>query len=197
MKKLMQEVYQYTTDITESFPLVSIDQEGGMVVRLFKDVTFPASPLTTSATQIPDAPYKTGLIIGKDMMKLGINLNLAPCLEINEDLANPLVNVRGYGATKETVLKNALAFVKGIRESKALSCIKHFPGAGSSTKDSHLELPIIEDEKEQLLNYNMYPFINLLESDALMTSHCLYKSFDTIPSTLSKVLLTYFFTFFF
>lgn len=190
MKKLMQEVYQYTTDITESFPLVSIDQEGGMVVRLFKDVTFPASPLTTSATQIPDAPYKTGQIIGKDMMKLGINLNLAPCLEINEDLANPLVNVRGYGATKEIVLKNALAFVKGIRESKALSCIKHFPGAGSSTKDSHLELPIIEDEKEQLLNYNMYPFINLLESDALMTSHCLYKSFDTIPSTLSKVLLT-------
>ena len=190
MKKLMQEVYQYTTDITESFPLVSIDQEGGMVVRLFKDVTFPASPLTTSATQIPDAPYKTGQIIGKDMMKLGINLNLAPCLEINEDLANPLVNVRGYGATKETVLKNALAFVKGIRESKALSCIKHFPGAGSSTKDSHLELPIIEDEKEQLLNYNMYPFLNLLESDALMTSHCLYKSFDTIPSTLSKVLLT-------
>ena len=190
MKKLMQEVYKYTTDITESFPLVSIDQEGGMVVRLFKDVTFPASPLTTSATQILDAPYKTGLIIGKDMMKLGINLNLAPCLEINEDLANPLVNVRGYGATKEIVLKNALAFVKGIRESKALSCIKHFPGAGSSTKDSHLELPIIEDEKEQLLNYNMYPFINLLESDALMTSHCLYKSFDTIPSTLSKVLLT-------
>ena len=190
MKQLMEELYTYTDNITGSFPLVSIDQEGGMVVRLFKDVTFPASPLTTSATQISSAPYKTGKIIGSDMMKMGININLAPCLEINEDLANPLVNVRGYGATKEIVLNGAKEFVKGVRESFALSCIKHFPGAGSSTKDSHLELPIIEDEKEQLLNYNMYPFTKLLESDALMTSHCVYKSFDDIPSTLSKVLLT-------
>ena len=190
MKDFMKDLYKYTDDITGSFPLVSIDQEGGMVVRLFKDVTFPASPLTTSATSVIDAPYKTGYIIGKDMLSLGINLNLAPCLEINEDLLNPLVNVRGYGKTKEFVLKQAKSFVKGIQESGALSCIKHFPGAGSSTKDSHLELPIIDDSKEDLLNYNMYPFINLIESDALMTSHCLYKSFDELPSTLSHVLLT-------
>ena len=190
MKSFMKEIYDYTTSITGSFPLVSIDQEGGMVVRLFKDVTFPASPLTTSASSIIDAPYLTGKIIGKDMLSLGMNLNLAPCLEINEGLSNPLINVRGYGGTKEIVLENASLFVKGIQDSKALSCIKHFPGAGSSTKDSHLELPIIEDSKEDLLNYNMYPFLNLLESDALMSSHCLYKSFDELPSTLSKVLLT-------
>ena len=190
MKELMKDVYEYTSSITGSFPLVSIDQEGGMVVRLFKDVTFPASPLTTSATAVLDAPYLTGKIIGSDMLKMGINLNLAPCLEINEDLKNPLVNVRGYGATKEIVLNNAKAFVKGLQASGALSCIKHFPGAGSSTKDSHLELPIILDEKEVLLNYNMHPFAHIKESDALMTSHCIYKSFDEIPSTLSKVLLT-------
>ena len=189
MKTLMKDIYEYTQEITNSFPLVSIDQEGGMVVRLFKDVTFPASPLTTSATAVSDAPYKTGKIIGQDMMKLGINLNLAPCLEINENLSNPLVNVRGYGATKELVLNNAKQFVKGLQESNVLSCIKHFPGAGSSTKDSHLELPIIEEPQEKLLNYNMYPFLNILESDALMTSHCLYKTFDELPSTLSKVLL--------
>lgn len=190
MKVFMKDLYNYTDNITGSFPLVSIDQEGGMVVRLFKDITFPASPLTTSATNVDDAPYKTGYIIGKDMLSLGINLNLAPCLEINEDLLNPLVNVRGYGKSKEFVLKQAKAFVKGIQESGALSCIKHFPGAGSSTKDSHLELPIIDDSKEDLLNYNMYPFVNLTESDALMTSHCVYKSFDELPSTLSHVLLS-------
>ena len=126
MKSFMKELYEYTNEITNSFPLVSIDQEGGMVVRLFKDVTFPASPLTTSASSISDAPYKTGYIIGKDMMKLGLNLNLAPCLEINEELSNPLVNIRGYGAHKELVLKNASRFVKGIQDSGALSCIKHF-----------------------------------------------------------------------
>ena len=190
MKSFMKDLYEYTIKEIGSFPLVSIDQEGGMVVRLFKDVTFPASPLTTSATSVSDAPYKTGVIIGKDMLKMGINLNLAPCLEINEGLANPLVNVRGYGATKEIVLKNASLFVKGIQDSGALSCIKHFPGSGSTTKDSHWELPIIENPKEELLNYNMFPFVNLLESDALMSSHCIYKSFDEYPSTLSKVLLT-------
>lgn len=190
MKSFMKELYSYTEAVTGSFPLVSIDQEGGMVVRLFKDVTFPASPLTTSATSVADAPYKTGAIIGRDMLKLGINLNLAPCLEINEALANPMVNVRGYGATKELVLKNATQFVHGLQSSGALSCIKHFPGAGSSTKDSHLELPIIDDDRDTLLNYNMYPFVKLTDSDALMTSHCLFSSFDSLPSTLSKVLLT-------
>lgn len=190
MKSFMKELYQYTLDITDSFPLVSIDQEGGMVVRLFKDVTFPASPLTSSSTIVPNAPYICGNIIGKDMLKMGINLNLAPCLEINEDLLNPLVNIRGYGANKDIVLENARQFVHGIQDSGALSCIKHFPGAGSSTKDSHLELPIIDDSKEELLNYNMFPFVNLVESDALMSSHCVYKAFDSDPSTLSKILLT-------
>ena len=190
MIKFMKELYTYTDQVTGSFPLVSIDQEGGMVVRLFKDVTFPASPLTTKATIVEAAIEKTGYIIGKDMLKLGLNLNLAPCLEINEDLANPLVNVRGYGATKEIVLDSAGKFIKGMKESGALSCLKHFPGAGSSTKDSHLELPIILESKEYLLNNNMYPFMNLLDADALMSSHCLYQSFDDVPCTLSKKMLT-------
>ena len=190
LKTFMSELYKYTESITGSFPLVSIDQEGGMVVRLFKDVTFPASPMTTSATSVINAPYITGTIIGKDMLKLGVNLNLAPCLEINCDLSNPLVNVRGYGATKEIVLENARKFINGLQDSGVLSCVKHFPGAGSSPKDTHLELSLVEENKENLLNYNMYPFINLLESDALMSSHSIYKSFDKYPSTLSKVLLT-------
>ena len=190
LKTFMSELYKYTESITGSFPLISIDQEGGMVVRLFKDVTFPASPMTTSATSVINAPYITGTIIGKDMLKLGVNLNLAPCLEINCDLSNPLVNVRGYGATKEIVLENARKFINGLQDSGVLSCVKHFPGAGSSPKDTHLELSLVEENKENLLNYNMYPFINLLESDALMSSHSIYKSFDKYPSTLSKVLLT-------
>lgn len=190
MKQFMKNLYNYTLDVTGSFPLVSIDQEGGMVVRLFKDVTFPASPMTTSSTKLENAPFITGEIIGRDMLKLGVNLNLAPCLEVNENLMNPLVNVRGYAASKETVLKNATLFVEGLQKSGALSCIKHYPGAGSSTKDSHWELPIIEDSKETLLNYNMYPFVNLMKSDCLMSSHCIYKAFDEFPSTLSKVLLT-------
>ncbi len=190
LKTFMTEIYDYTMKISGSFPLVSIDQEGGMVVRLFKNVAFPGSPLTTSATTVPNAPYITGKIIGKDMLKLGINLNLAPCLEINENLSNPLVNVRSYGANKELVLQNAKKFVHGIQESGALTCVKHFPGAGSSTKDTHLELSLVEESKETLLNYNMYPFIKLLESDALMSSHSIYKAFDEYPSTLSSILLT-------
>lgn len=190
MKTLMKKLYAYVQDVTGSFPLVSIDQEGGMVVRLLKDVTFPASPLTTSATIVKSAPYITGKIIGKDMLKLGINLDLAPCLEINENLSNPMVNVRGYGSTRETVLKNAKEFVRGLQESNALSCIKHFPGAGSISKDAHLELPLIIESKEKLFDFNLYPFINLFESDALMSTHCLFKTFDELPTSLSKVMLT-------
>ena len=190
LKKLMKELYTIATKVSGSFPLVSIDQEGGMVTRLFKDVTFPASPLATSATIYPDAPYVTGKIIGHDMLKLGINLNLAPCLEINKDLHNNLVNVRSYGANKMIVTQNAKQFVKGLQISGVLSCLKHFPGAGSSPKDSHLELPVITESKEEMMNEAMYPFLHILETDAIMSSHCLFKAFDEVPTTLSYNLLT-------
>lgn len=192
IKKLNNEVYDYISEVTGSFPLISIDQEGGMVTRLFTDVTFPASPMTTSGTNIPNAPYEAGFIIGEDMLKLGLNLNLAPCLEINNKLENYLVNVRSYGGNKHIVLENAKKFVKGLHDSHALSCLKHFPGAGSSNRDSHLVLPIIEDSLEDLKEYNLYPFIHLLETDAIMSSHCLFKSFDDLPTTLSHKLLTEF-----
>ena len=190
IKALMKELYQVVIEATGSFPLVSIDQEGGMVTRLFKDVTFPASPLTTSATFIPDAPYITGEIIGRDMISLGINLNLAPCLEINENLSSPLVSVRSYGANKELVTKNVSLFIKGLHKGGVLSCIKHFPGAGNSKKDSHLELPVITESIEELIDQNMYPFLHNLDSDCLMSSHCLFASFDDVPTTLSRKLLT-------
>ena len=190
IKKLMKELYKIVMEETGSFPLVSIDQEGGMVTRLFKDVTFPASPLTTSATAYPNAPYITGKIIGSDMLTLGINLNLAPCLEINEGLKSPLVSVRSYGANKYIVTQNVSAFIRGLHDGGVLSCIKHFPGAGNSKKDSHLELPIIEESIEQLVDNNMYPFLHNLDSDALMSSHCLFASFDDVPTTLSRKLLT-------
>lgn len=192
MKSFMKDLYQNSLKVTDSFPLVSIDQEGGMVTRLFKDVVFPASPLTTSSTSIKNAPYISGNIIGKDMLKLGMNLNLAPCLEINKELSYPLINVRGYGATREIVLENASMFVKGLQDAGALSCLKHFPGDGSSLKDSHLELPFVLDKKEDVIEYNMYPFLNLLNSDAIMSSHSLFKEFDSVPTTLSHKMLTEF-----
>ena len=190
MKSFMKDLYEHAINTTGSYPLVSIDQEGGMVVRLFKDVTFPASPMTTSASLNPLAPYIAGKIIALDMLKMGINFNLAPCLEINKDLLNSVMNVRSYGGTKEIVLKNAKMFVQGIQETGCIACLKHYPGSGSTEKDSHLELPIIDEEKEVLINYNMYPFFNIKEAKALMSSHCVYSSFDSLPSTLSYILLT-------
>lgn len=190
MKSLMKTLYEKVGNNVGSFPLVSIDQEGGMVTRLFKDVTFPASPMTSSSTKVENAPYICGNIIGKDMLKIGINFNLAPCLEINKDLMYSLINVRGYGATREIVLENATKFVDGIQDAGALSCLKHFPGDGSSLKDSHLELPFVVDKKEDVKEYNMYPFFNLLKSDAIMSSHSVFTEFDSFPTTLSHKLLT-------
>ena len=190
MKSFVKDLYEEATLVSGSFPLISIDQEGGMVTRLFKDVTFPASPLTTSATSVKNAPYKTGKIIGSDMIKLGLNLNLAPCLEINKNLTSHLVNVRSYGANKEIVLKNTKAFIKGLHDGGVLSCMKHFPGSGEATKDSHLDLPIIDKPMKDLEDNEMYPFLNNFASDALMSSHCLFSSYDKFPTTLSHKFLS-------
>lgn len=190
MKKLNKSLYDLSYEVSGSFPLISIDQEGGMVTRLFKDVTFPASPMTTSATAFKKAPYLTGKIIGSDMIKLGINLDLAPCLEINENLESYLVSVRSYGGNKQIISQNVKAFINGLHDGGVLSCMKHFPGAGASKKDSHLDLPLIDVPMEELKNNELYPFLNNFESDSLMSSHCMFTSFDKYPTTLSHRLLT-------
>lgn len=187
MKELCFKLHKNIVKICGTFPLISIDQEGGTVTRMMNDVTFAPSAMSCGASSVDyDAALEAGRAIGRDMIKLGMNINLAPVLEINKGCTNYSMNVRSYGSNPRTISKHVASFKKGLSEYGVLSTLKHFPGSGDTKQDSHLELPVIETTIEEMHENSLYPFIKNIDADAVMTSHCLFKAYDKIPATLSK-----------
>lgn len=189
MLKLNQELYDLIEEKTGFIPITAIDQEGGNVTRLMNGVTFPPSPLTSSLTKVDNAPYKVGKIIGRDMISLGLNLNLAPCLDINS--LDPFYqNIRCYGTDPDTVTKATKEFIDGVNEYGVLSCLKHFPGSGEGKVDTHFNMCLIERSVEELESRELIPFINNINAPAIMTTHTIFKALDNNPATLSHKVIT-------
>ena len=184
-KKIHDEIYKSTGHI----PFIAIDQEGGLVTRMMKDVTFAPGPMTASAS-ISDATYYTGRMLAEDMIRLGMNLNLAPSLDVNNNPNNPVINVRSYSDDPEVVAKLGSKFIQGSSEFGVLACGKHFPGHGDCEVDSHLGLPTINYDLERIHKVEMYPFIQNINVPAIMSAHILFPAYDTVPATLSRKILT-------
>ena len=100
MKKLTTKIHEEIIKNTGVVPFIAIDQEGGLVTRMMKDVTFAPGPMTASAS-IENATYYTGKMLAEDMIRLGMNLNLAPSLDVNNNPNNPVINVRSYSDNPE------------------------------------------------------------------------------------------------
>ncbi len=190
MKKLDRELHEKIMENSSWVPLIAIDQEGGMVTRMMKDVTFPPSHMTSSATSIKHAPYEAGKAIGRDMIMLGMNWDYAPCLDINPDLSSNNHNVRSYSSNPEACGKYAREFMDGLKEYGVISCAKHFPGCGDDVVDSHLELPIVTASEDRFYNFILKPFKMNIDVPSVMTTHTIFTTVDPeYPATLSKAVL--------
>ena len=184
-KKIHEEVYNHTGHI----PFIAIDQEGGLVTRMMKDVTFAPGPMTASAS-IDDATYYTGKMLAEDMIRLGMNFNLAPSLDVNNNPNNPVINVRSYSDDPKVVAKLGKRFIEGSSEFGVLACAKHFPGHGDCEVDSHLGLPTINYDLDRIHKIEMYPFKENINVPAIMSAHIMFPAYDTVPATLSRKILT-------
>lgn len=184
-KKIHEEVIKHTGHI----PFIAIDQEGGLVTRMMKDVTFAPGPMTASAS-IKDATYYTGKMLAEDMIRLGMNFNLAPSLDVNNNPNNPVINVRSYSDDEKVVAKLGKRFIEGSSSFGVLACAKHFPGHGDCEVDSHLGLPTINYDLERIHKIEMYPFKENINVPAIMSAHIMFPAYDTVPATLSRKILT-------
>lgn len=173
---------------------ISVDQEGGMVTRIFNGATFFPGAMTISATNNKDNAYQVGKMMGKELSALGINMNLAPILDINNNPFNPVIGVRSYSDDKEIVKDFSWKVIKGLQEEGVFATGKHFPGHGDTNVDSHLGLPVINHEKESLNKNEFYPFKNAIAKGikAIMSSHINFPNLtnDDLPATLSKKIMT-------
>lgn len=189
MRELTKVIHEKVLEHTGHIPFIAIDQEGGLVTRMMKDVTFAPGPMTASAS-IEDATYYTGKMLAEDMIRLGMNLNLAPSLDVNNNPNNPVINVRSYSDDPKVVAELGKRFIEGSSEFGVLACAKHFPGHGDCEVDSHLGLPTINYDLERIHNIEMHPFKENINVPAIMSAHIMFPAYDTVPATLSKNILT-------
>lgn len=172
---------------------ISIDQEGGMVTRIKNGATFFPGAMTLAASNNINNAYLTGQYMGIELKSLGINFNLAPVLDTNNNPKNPVIGVRSYSDNPKTVSDFGNAFIKGLQES-VIATGKHFPGHGDTNVDSHLALPTIEYGVDRLEKIELYPFKQAIKSGlkAIMSAHINFPAFteNGLPTTLSKKCLT-------
>ncbi|KDN54651.1 glycoside hydrolase family 3 protein [Flavobacterium seoulense] len=172
--------------------LMSIDAEWGLAMRVEKTPQYPyAITLGALPENQKNLVYEVGKQIALELKSAGIHYNLAPLADINNNPNNPVIGYRSFGEDKEKVADFALEYLRGMSDVNVLGCLKHFPGHGNTNVDSHLGLPILEENLEQLLANELYPFIKGIENnvDSIMIGHLAVPALNegkNTSATLSK-----------
>ena len=159
--------------------LVAMDAEWGLGMRLSHTVKYPLQ-MTLGAIGNNDYIYRMGAEIAEQCRRMGIQINLAPVVDVNNNPENPVIGMRSFGENPEQVALKAYQYVKGMQDGGIIACAKHFPGHGNTATDSHLDLPVIKASKKELKNVELVPFRYLTEHgvDAVMTAHLSVPALD-------------------
>lgn len=167
--------------------LISSDLESGVAMRFEDTINFPWN-MAVAATGMPDFARREGAIAAREARALGIQWNFAPVVDVNNNPANPVINVRSYGEDPIEVGKFATAFMEGLQSGNVLATAKHFPGHGDTAVDSHRGLPVIDFSRERLEKTEFIPFRELIANGvgSVMISHI---SMPQLDSTEAKPLL--------
>jgi beta-N-acetylhexosaminidase len=174
--------------------LMAIDGEFGLAMRLDSMPQYPRQ-MTLSAMQNDSMIYYMGKQIARECKSVGIHVNFAPVVDINNNPNNPVISMRSFGEDKTAVAKKSYLYMKGMQDEHVLACAKHFPGHGDTDKDSHKTLPVINHSLARMDSLELFPFKYLIERGlgSMMVAHMFVPSLDTtknLPSTLSKKIVT-------
>ncbi len=173
-------------------PFMTITQEGGMVTRIVREATFFPGNMTLGATK-QEYAYEVGRLMSEELLAMGINLNFAPSLDINNNPDNPVIGVRSYSDNPQVVAKYGLDFIRGMQSTGMIATAKHFPGHGDTDVDSHFGLPSITHNRERIEKLELVPFKKVInEVKAIMPAHIFFAAFEEnqIPVTISKKVIT-------
>lgn len=184
--------------------LISVDQEGGRVNRIFQTTIFPSAQIIGS-TNNPDFAYTQGKLLSEQLNALGVNLDFAPVCDVNSNSQNIVIGDRSFSSDPIKVALFSTELYKGLKEGNVIACAKHFPGHGDTEVDSHINLPKINKRKSQWKKCESIPYEIMIKEKipVIMTAHIQYPRFDnskiiaektkksiTRPATLSKKILT-------
>jgi len=174
--------------------LIAMDAEWGLGMRLDSVKNFPR-PMMLGATRDTVLVYKVGAAIAMQCKRLGVNIDFAPDVDVNNNAANPVINSRSFGEDKTWVSRLGVAFMRGLQNNGVVACAKHFPGHGDTNVDSHKDLPLITKSLPQLDTLELYPFKQMIAAGvkSVMIAHLEVPALDTTPhepTTLSRNTVT-------
>ena len=170
--------------------LFCIDGETGLGMRLDSVAKFP-DQISLGAVNDTALIYRTGQAIGKQCKRIGLQVDYAPVVDINNNANNPVINFRSLGQDKYKVASYGIQMMRGIQSQNVMACAKHFPGHGDVAVDSHLDLPVINKSMAQLDSLELYPFKRLFAAGvgSVMIAHLSIPAIDStphLPTSLSQ-----------
>lgn len=174
--------------------LIAVDQEGGPVARLRMGATHFPSAMAFGAARSEALVASAAGITARELRALGLHMNMAPDLDVNNNPANPVIGVRSYGEDPALVARLGAAAIRAMQASGVLATAKHFPGHGDTSQDSHVTLPVVPHGRARLEKVELVPFRAAIRVGvgAVMTAHVVFKALDADrPATLSPAVLTF------
>ena len=174
--------------------MIGMDAEWGLGMRLDSSISYPRQ-MALGAIQNDSLIYKMGLDIGEQLRRLGVHINFAPVVDVNNNPANPVIGSRSFGENKKNVASKGIAYMNGLQDQRVLAVAKHFPGHGDTDTDSHKALPVIEHDSLRMDSIEMFPFRRLINNGVggIMTAHLNIPSLikeSNRPASLSKNIVT-------
>ena len=173
--------------------LVATDHEGGRIIMLGGGTTVFPDNLALGTAGEPAFAHRQGLMEARELRRLGIDLNLGPCLDVLTERYSPNIGIRSYGKDPATVAQYGRARITGMQSAGVSACPKHFPGKGHSPLDAHLKLPTIDSTWAEMHTTHLPPFLAAIADgvDSVMTSHPVYPNLDPsgVPATFSRLIV--------
>lgn len=201
LKNLTASLKSLSGDRPEMF--ISIDQEGGIVQRITFSKKYPKAA-DIGATGSAETARANGFEIGEELAKYGINVDFAPVMDVNSNPKNPVIGNRSFSNNPDVVSEMGIAMMQGLNKAGIIACLKHFPGHGDTSTDSHTSLPVVNKTMEELLKTELVPFKAGIDAgaDMIMTAHIEFPNIVTEkvtslsgkeitpPATMSREIIT-------
>jgi beta-N-acetylhexosaminidase len=168
--------------------MVTIDGEWGLGMRLDSVEKFPFQ-LTLGAMNDEHLVYRMGLAVGEQCKRIGVHVNYAPVVDINNNPDNPVIGYRSFGEDKDKVSRYGVAYMKGMQDAGIMACAKHFPGHGDVSVDSHYDLPVINKTMGQLDSMELVPFKAIFDAGvgSVMIAHLSIPAIDNTKNRATSI----------
>jgi len=178
----------YFQSIAKTPILIAIDAENGLGMRLDSVMPLPRQ-MMMGAVQDPALIYEYGKVVGQQCKRMGIQVNYAPVVDVNNNPNNPVINDRSFGEDKYKVATHAIQYMKGMQDVGVMACAKHFPGHGDVDVDSHYDLPVINKSKQQLDSLELYPFREIFKAGigSVMIAHLFIPAIDNTANRATSL----------